>query len=353
MSSAGPPAAKVTHAQAQITRSKVENAVIARRLDRRDSEDKRDRAIASKLGDYDEIVLNTRRRKSDNKTIPEVVAEELRRLRPSGKYISTKFWAELVGEFDLTSPLFGNLPEVDEDADPEQGLIEALLIAQDQSRVLRSSEAFESHLRHCKPVDRTTLLVILQQSRESHVITRAQSRIMCLAILGHIGKHGLQTECIELRDHVRDAMEDILREEIRRLSQKGLQRKFIVAGLDFRLRPFLDMEVMARVEQRITNGTDGDIADDLLKLTDSKIGAELYKNEIGSMRYQFFIRDCDRRIEALEYNDYHSDEIAGSLEELVKHIERQRGWGSPLLFAVVFRRRLSSSSSVVVVGRSS
>lgn len=196
--SAQPAAAVKLAKQKELRDNKAQKAVLARRLDRRDSEEKRNRCIETMLGAYDEIIISTRRRASDNKTIAEVVQEELRRLRPTGKYISTQFWSKLHSDFELSSPMFSDLPEITDDVDPDPALIEALSISQDQSRALRSADAFESYMRHCKPVDRTTLIVVLQQSREGPVITRTQSRSMLLAVMGHMGRHNLKDKYVDV-----------------------------------------------------------------------------------------------------------------------------------------------------------
>lgn len=79
-------------------------------------------------------------------------------------------------------------------------------------------------------------------------------------------------------------MEGMLTENMKELTAKGLQRKFIVAGLESQLRLFLDIEQMRKVEQAASSERDG-LAEELVELTSNKVGAELYKSEIGTVRY--------------------------------------------------------------------
>jgi hypothetical protein len=55
------PAAKTKELKQKVTREvRAAAEVINRRLDRRDSEEKRDRCIQAKLGTYDQVIINTR-----------------------------------------------------------------------------------------------------------------------------------------------------------------------------------------------------------------------------------------------------------------------------------------------------
>ncbi|CAK0839486.1 unnamed protein product [Prorocentrum cordatum] len=289
--------------------ARAESRVLSQRSKERDLEEKASRAIEGKFSSYDQIIIRTRRR-ADRLTLQTVVENELSRLQGTNKYISTEFWKKMHDDFDLTSPMFSNLPLPTEDADPEQDLIDALALAHDRSKGSRSSEALESYLRHSKALDRTTLLVLLGESREGVVVRRAQSRAMCLAILGHIGSNSLDSQFQDVWGAIKETMEAILVEAIRDMFAKGYQRQYVLRAFDDHARLFCDEGSMERAEVAL-EAARAIAREDVQELLGTKIGIELYRAEAGDMKYDLFTANCESMLDELEHNDYADTELEG------------------------------------------
>ncbi len=70
------------------------------------------------------------------------------------------------------------------------------------------------------------------------------------------------------------------------------------------------METVSRIE-KAPEASHTPVADDVLHVAATKIGAELYKAHVATMQYKQFDLRCQERLKSLEHNDYVEGEIQG------------------------------------------
>ncbi len=134
---------------------------------------------------------------------------------------------------------------------------------------------------------------------------------MYMLALKHIGRHRLHEKFPDLWEKTKCDLECLLQEfAVCKAVKNGLHRKFIVRALHDHLVPFVCMETVSRIEKAL-EASHTPVADDVLHVATTKIGAELYKAHVATMQYKQFDLGCQERPKSLEHNDYVEGETKG------------------------------------------
>ena len=159
-----------------------------RRLGRRDSDDKVDRVMTTRLGKSYPAALLEGARNSFGQSIRDVLKLQIRDNKSSKKNLTTAFWTRLASDFSLSSSAADRLP------DPVGGesicdeLVDKLGFAHSDNPASRTVEPLERFLDECSELSYVECYGILQASMECPLVIRSASVRMLVAFLKYLGR---------------------------------------------------------------------------------------------------------------------------------------------------------------------
>jgi hypothetical protein len=167
----------------------TEAAQKRRRLERRDTEDKIERAIASRLGNFSvEVVNGTVNSKGEH--VREYLANAIRANRGCGKHLSVKFWTGFFQSFNFIVEDNVGLPAPVNEEDIDSALVRALASAHHANPANRSVEPFERLMETMQEPNYTEFFGMVQASFESPSMNKASSLRMKTSILRLVARSG-------------------------------------------------------------------------------------------------------------------------------------------------------------------
>ena len=159
-----------------------------RRLGRRDSDDKVERVMTTRLGKTYPMSLLEGARNSEGQSIRDVLKLQIRDNKNSKKNLTTAFWTRLANDFSLSSSAADRLPDpVGEEAICDE-LVDKLGFAHSDNPASRSVEPLERFLDECSELSYVECYGILQASMEGPLVIRSASVRMLVAFLKYLGR---------------------------------------------------------------------------------------------------------------------------------------------------------------------
>jgi len=159
-----------------------------RRLSRRDSADKVDRVMSTRLTKTYPAPLLEGARNSKGQSIRDVLKLQIRENKDNKKKLTTAFWTKLATEFCLSSSAADLLPDPVDDANICDELVDKLGIAHSDNPASRSVEPLERFLDECPQLSYVECYGILHASMEGPLVIRSASVRMLIAFLKYLGR---------------------------------------------------------------------------------------------------------------------------------------------------------------------
>ena len=159
-----------------------------RRLSRRDSDDKVDRVMSTRLTKTYPAPLLEGARNSKGQSIRDVLKLQIRDNKDNKKKLTTAFWTKLATEFCLSSSAADLLPDPVDDANICDELVDKLGIAHSDNPASRSVEPLERFLDECPQLSYVECYGILHASMEGPLVIRSASVRMLIAFLKYLGR---------------------------------------------------------------------------------------------------------------------------------------------------------------------
>jgi hypothetical protein len=253
------------------------------RLERRDVDDQVERVKATKLGQFDDIFINSMVGKESRKTPRELIADEVRELKGAGRQFSTSCWRRFFAEFPMLGNKFGDLSSADDG--PAQvnykyadEMLEALAHPHAKNPKDRTHQPFVSFLAVFGPCALPDLKFTISASKPGPVITLSRSNAMLLAILRYIGLHRLDLTFPAFWPKHRDQFDGLMAEYITSKILTGAERPYFLVGHQHALRVIIDAEAASNVAAAVADDKQVD-ARDVQRVLRSLSGSVLFKDE--------------------------------------------------------------------------
>ena len=229
----------------------------SRALRPRSTNEQADRAIESKLGEVDPLVLDAKTN-AKGQTLRQVVANEIRATRGQKQYLPSKFWIQQDKEFCIFGNPFESLPAVPDNEDVCDEIVSAVMTCHHENPATRSTDQLEHTLEYKTDVNRSELTFMLNASVQGPVISRQMAHRMRVIIMDIVGRLGLFNVYQDVWEVIRSCMDLVMHEEwVVKFSKapKGLfaneqevRESFMDAHGDKALKPFMPRDLVKAVE---------------------------------------------------------------------------------------------------------
>ena len=328
---AAQPKRQPAHARSKISvKKKVKSPVASgarqerssneRKLKRWTSDEFRGRAIKLKLGMYPLAQVDGNL-DSDQRTIDQNVARELKKLKGNKKHLSLAFWNSLIESHKLTGNIAESLPQPQAAEKVDKDLDVALRQCHASNPAARSATRLCRLLEYIPLVNETSMFGLLHASFESPSLSRAMSRTMLEAVLGYMARVRADLEFPHYFQVVQNVLDEILCTAWQSAQSDEQSRSHFVRARRQELQMFMDMEVATRIDVTVAAGKTCEVNDVEKMLKGSEIAKELFSDEARQIEGLQFVREIDKRIYDLECESFEPDEVASFKRIMYAHAE--------------------------------
>lgn len=283
----------------------------SRHLSRKTTEGQVDRIIKSKLSSYDSVELETAIGKTTKMSVADFIADGVRKNRGGNQYLNSRFWTSFHQEFDLGAQRFGNMQSEDDaegDESVSDEILECLLQAHSENPAARKPDALLSYLEYVGKCNLTELKVMINASKESHIVSRRSSEKMLMGLLKFIGKHKLHEQWKNFWAIVSVDFDVTFSSYVAGHMSSSAFRPEFIRGHASALAPFMAMEDLEAVQKALEEGNPVP-ARPLQAIMQTGVGSVLFKAEAVKLQYNMFVNTIEERLDTLEFHNYEASEL--------------------------------------------
>ena len=275
------------------------------RPSRRDELARAERSMTKKLQHCDREALKFAVGKT-TKMKPQdfVVCYGLRKLAKPTDYLSSKFWASFMEEFNVTADLFESLPPANKELSVADMLLDALLPSQSENPAARDCQPFLAFMAYLEEeLNLTEISVAICNSKPSCVVSATMSQAMLVSILKHISYFGIVNSQSCWWEAVSDDFDKVIAAWTRTELKTGVKRQRLLVSEADAFKPFLDPDALETVLQSWDAETKPP-SRCIRKLMESEVGSVLFQQEACELELDAYIEKGEKALRDLESNGF-------------------------------------------------
>ena len=224
------------------------------------------------------------------------------------KRLSPQFWIRFKAEFRITVvDICDSLPDPPENLDPDKTLVQMLLLAHSDNPAQNKIDPISKYLMHCQPLHETSLYGLISRMQECESLPKHVAVKIQIAFFEYARRCDLPNSFPLHWNACKDLLDRALQYEWEEMASNGTTARTYAMSVKDLLCMFCkeeDVDAVIGAGDVFEN-----VSEELARIMVTHAGRSMYRSEWSSAARKKQLKEYDRMLAELEYQDYMESEI--------------------------------------------